>query len=342
LNASVDVENDMKLSLMHTTRGLVAAALVTTLAGQAQAQTPDAVVNADADTTIKASNAASNYGSAATLNTAGLPRERTLVRFDTTKLQAAAGTRPVVSAILEMTVQSASPILWGNDVSLHRTQKAWTEGGATWSCANDSAPTNSTNNCTSANSWAMTANQGYDGASATTRMNRGTAVLKFDVTADVKKFLSGAKVNNGWLLKLVIEGPPVNVLFKSREAASGKPRIVLDLGGSADAGPVGAPCSSDAGCGGYANAICFTEEATAIPGGYCSALCDADSQCPSGSACIANACALPCGSNDTCAPGYYCLDTGSTKACLPTCTSDADCSGGRVCAPAINECRPPE
>jgi hypothetical protein len=320
------------------TKAIASVALVSALAGQAHAQT----LNADADTTIKETSSASNFGKVTNINAAGLPRERSLVRFDQAKLVAAVAGRPVIAASLELTVQELAPFFfYGTDATVHRVQKAWTETGATWSCANDSTPTNSTNNCTSANSWAMTASQGYESASNKQRINRGATSVKFNVTDDVKRFLAGTKPNNGWLIKLDPEGPPVSARFRSRETSAG-PKLVLTLGGTTGPGPVGAPCEADSECSGYANAVCFTEADFAIPGGYCSAFCTDNSQCPSGSACVDGACAIPCGPDGSCSLGYFCNDTGSFQACLPTCTSNADCSDGRVCAPAINECRLPE
>jgi hypothetical protein len=320
-------------------RWLISAALLAATAGRAEAQSADATLAADADTTIKELSPSANFGGDTKLRTQGLPRERTLVRINQATLAAAAAGRPVLSASLELTTQQVAWI-WGN-VSVHRVSKAWTEAGATWTCASDSAPGNTRNDCTSANAWSMSSGGGYvSPASDTERVSNGASVVKFDVTADVQAFLSGAQTNNGWLVKVAIEGVPGSVTFRSRESGIA-PRLVLDLADVAVPGPVGAPCTSDAECGGYANAVCFTEEALAIPGGYCSAFCATDSECPSNTACVQGACALPC-IDGGCSPGYFCLDTGSAQACLPTCTSDADCSGGRVCAPLINECRPPE
>jgi hypothetical protein len=334
------VMKNVKLMNARWQVAIASAALAAAVAGQAQAQEADATLTADADTTIKELSSVSNFGGESAVRTQGLPRERTLVRFEQANLLAAVGSRPVIAALLELPVQNVSWI-WGN-ISAHRVSKTWTETGATWSCANDTTPGNLLNNCTTANRWSMSAGAGYaSAASDTQQVSRNMTVAKFDVTADVQAFLAGTQANNGWLLKVAIEGVPGSVRFSSRESGVA-PRLVLDLGGPAPVpGQVGDPCTADAECGGYANAVCFDEGLFGIPGGMCSAWCQDNSECPVDAACVQGACAVPC-DNGTCDAGLYCADYGAgAQACLAFCTTDAECSDGRVCAPS-GLCEAPE
>jgi hypothetical protein len=324
---------NMHLLCTRHALAMASTALVMALAGQSRAQEADAVLTANADATIKELGAASNFGSDPSLRVQGLGRERTLVRFDQAGLVATVGSRPVVAASLELTVQDSSWI-WGN-IAAHRVSKAWSEAGVTWSCANDTTPTNLFNNCTSANAWYMTAGNGYVAtASSTQQVARTLTVVKLDVTADVQAFVAGTQVNHGWLLKVAIEGVPGSVRFRSRESGVA-PRLVLDLGGPAPVpGHVGEPCTADVECGGYDNAVCFYEGLYGIPGGYCSAWCESQSECPSDAACVQGACAVPCDADGACAVGFYCANYGGgVQACLPYCTTNADCSEGRECFP---------
>lgn len=107
-----------------------------------------------------------------------------------------------------------------------------------------------------------------------------------------------------------------------------------------DAGPppsnVGAACGSDADCSGAAD-TCLSQGMSGLPGGYCTAYCATDEDCPADSACVpvgmgTSVCLASCdpGGTDQCRSGYGCSATGA-PVCLPGCEDDTDCGSGMVC-----------
>jgi subtilisin family serine protease len=58
--------------------------------------------------------------------------------------------------------------------------------------------------------------------------NSQSGVVSFDVTSDVRAFLAGQSLNQGWLLKLATESQTGTVVFQSKDGAS-KPRLVLSV-----------------------------------------------------------------------------------------------------------------
>lgn len=59
--------------------------------------------------------------------------------------------------------------------------------------------------------------------------------------------------------------------------------------------------------------------------------CRDDSGCPTGQACVAGECGVPCLADGSCAPGASCVD----RVCLASCGSDAGCRLGEVCASGV-------
>jgi hypothetical protein len=117
----------------------------------------------------------------------------------------------------------------------------------------------------------------------------------------------------------------------------------VDAGSDAGALPsgVGEACATDADCMGEAG-TCLTEDATGLPGGYCSAECVDDADCPHDADCVMLApgflmCLAPCdlAAADACTRrGYGCApgaDPGSPGHCLPGCEADDDCASGQRC-----------
>lgn len=182
-----------------------------------------------ADTYIVGDFPNANYGTSDDLWVGNGPK-RALARFDQAALTAAVGGGTLVSAQLELTI-TVNPWGWGmaRPVDVHRLTQAWTEGGATWNCADDAVPGDSTPDCPQAG-WEM----GSEGANpwdatptATVMMSNGmTGVVPFDVTADVAAFLAETAENHGWVVKSANEELTGRVVFGARESAVA-PRLVL-------------------------------------------------------------------------------------------------------------------
>jgi hypothetical protein len=98
---------------------------------------------------------------------------------------------------------------------------------------------------------------------------------------------------------------------------------------------IGDPCTGMADCPG----LCITE----LPGGYCTAACDSDEDCPETTTCVGlgggfSGCLATCDPSATerqCRMGYGCGASMFLPApiCLPGCTDDTDCPMGLSCNP---------
>src|SRR6185295_17902391 len=130
------------------------------------------------------------------------------------------------SAHLELNVQ-ANGDNWGTTgrtVAVHRLTSAWTEAGATWSCADDSNSTNQQADCGS--QW----NGGAFTVAATASVLHKNGLrgwVSFDVTSDLAAFL-GSTANYGWLLEKTDEGQSGRVDYTARTGAAAQaPRLVV-------------------------------------------------------------------------------------------------------------------
>ena len=107
----------------------------------------------------------------------------------------------------------------------------------------------------------------------------------------------------------------------------------------------GSPCTEDASCT-ATGSFCLTEAADGLPGGVCSRTCTANSDCPTGLACVTfknrDVCypTCPSGTNDDCRAGYLCLDLSGVNICYPDCTSAADCPDTGTCNVYSGFCEP--
>src|SRR6185295_1691330 len=96
-----------------------------------------------------------NFGGDATLRIAGGEPSRALVAVDRSEVTQALGGQ-LVRARLEMPIVEVSED-WGGDqaVAAHRLRHGWEEGAATWNCAADSDPQNSSADCSGDSAWRM-------------------------------------------------------------------------------------------------------------------------------------------------------------------------------------------
>lgn len=151
-----------------------------------------------------------------------------VLAFDSTQLDDAVGpTDLVLSAKLRLTLPSAGQAR-ATIVGAHRMTKVWTELGATYKCAIDSNPANSTTDCAGATAWSLSAGSfpWVADASNGVAIARGqTGVVEIDLTGDVKLFLSSLKLNEGWSLVGTHVG---DALFQSRESAA-PPTLTLNV-----------------------------------------------------------------------------------------------------------------
>ncbi|WP_433935903.1 hypothetical protein AB3662_14395 [Sorangium cellulosum] len=130
-----------------------------------------------------------------------------------------------------------------------------------------------------------------------------------------------------------------------------------DGGGPGGEARLAARCEADADCG--PSGVCIPESDSEFfgggpAGGYCTAACSEDSDCAGeGSVCIGGACLLGCTMGvpplESLAteldPGkcqgredLRCDALDDASICVPSCGSDGQCTGGRVCDPRWNLC----
>ena len=109
-----------------------------------------------ADTYVRTGPPNRNHGAEAVLKVTHEGKERSLVHVADAALAAVVQGRPIESAILELTIEEAEED-WraGEGIAAHRVTMAWTEGGATWRCANDTQPQNQQTDCATADRWQM-------------------------------------------------------------------------------------------------------------------------------------------------------------------------------------------
>lgn len=167
-------------------------------------------LTAVADSYVDALLATTNFGTGLSLNVnpSAVSTDRTLVRFDLATCSPAIPADAIVqSAQLRLTV--ASLVLASRTIDLRRVTSAWTEAGVTWNTQPTVAGTVSA-------SVGVTAGQ-----------TAGT-IISWTATSDVQAFVTGAASNLGFRLGDSSEGGLGVILsFSSREAASGRPQLVI-------------------------------------------------------------------------------------------------------------------
>ena len=194
------------------------------LTARSQAQT--VTLQSAADTYLRSGSPNQNQGSDTFLRIQQSGNNRSLVRFDSAAIFAAVGNGSLAGARLELYIQSNSNN-WGAEgrtVDAHRLAANWSESGATWNCGIDANLGNGNADCTA--QWA--GGQFAEEPSDTVLHTNGlTGWIHFDVTADVRAFLSGT-ANQGWIVKKTEEGQSGQADYTSRQgAADHGPRLVL-------------------------------------------------------------------------------------------------------------------
>jgi RHS repeat-associated protein len=285
-------------------------------------------------------------GVATTRSSTGV--ERSLIRFDQAEIAAIAAGKVVTQAVLEMTV-SWSPGGWtGGPIDVFPMNRTWAEGlgwdpgpGSTWDCASDPDTTTFnvwSSDCTAANRWNMENDPRPYSTERTARVAvfDSDTVVRFDVTADVRNFLTGTP-NHGWLL-VAPESPldPGWLYFGSRETET-PPRLRLTI--DDQNGRLCNPNASNAQCGmgkvcraGVADrfglpasaAVCWPAECDDIHSPFfrCGTQNDLCGTCP---ACSSSCTGKACGS-DGCFD-----DCGTCDAGESGCRTDNDCAAGLAC-----------
>lgn len=200
------------------------------------AQQRDTTLPPSADTYIRQGSPNQNQGGESILRLQESGKNRVLLRWDSAALARAAAGGTVVAARIELTISDAGDN-WGTSgrtIELHRLTRAWTELGATWNCAVDSIPTNSSPNCGGATAWDMDHVASYPWAAAVTASavihTNQQGVVTLDVTADVAAFVGGSQPNYGWVLRKTDEGAPGRVEFSSSEGQA-PPRLAVGVAG---------------------------------------------------------------------------------------------------------------
>ncbi|HEY2292365.1 MAG TPA: DNRLRE domain-containing protein, partial [Thermoanaerobaculia bacterium] len=178
------------------------------------------------DTYLRKGSSNQNQGGEPILRVQQSGTNRSLVQFDSQSLASTLAGATLVSAALELHVESNGRN-WGTQgrtVEVHRLTAPWTEMGATWNCPADSNTTNQQADC--ATQW----NGGSFAPTATASVLHTkdlTGWVSFDVTADVSALLSGTP-SYGWLLKKTNEGQSGRMDYDSRQGTPGEgPRLVV-------------------------------------------------------------------------------------------------------------------
>ena len=179
-----------------------------------------------ADTYLRSGSANQSQGSDSFLRLQSSGNNRALLSVSTSDLVQTVGSGRLVSASLEVYVQSNGNN-WGPDgrtVDVHRVLADWSEAGATWNCGVDTNPGNSQPDCDPQWAGGIFADEPSD---TVLHSSGQTGWVEFEVTEDAQAFLAG-EPNFGWLLKKTEENQSGKVDYTSREgAAAQRPKLVL-------------------------------------------------------------------------------------------------------------------
>lgn len=165
----------------------------------------------------------------------GHTNNRILISFNQGEIESIASNHFIESATLRLFVQDSDEN-WngGHTISIHRLSSDWLEGkdtnaplskitgsenGVTWTCSD------SISDCNVIWEGGSFSSSPTDSVYITNQVQNGYWIT-FDVTPDVKAFLSG-ETNQGWLIKKTNEDESGRINFASREAPTNVPELVL-------------------------------------------------------------------------------------------------------------------
>jgi len=221
-----------------------------------------ATLNASADSFLRGGGAKNtNDGTSTPLQVDSSPR-RALVRFDESAIVSAISGGLLLSASLQVYVESSNNWSTGREVDVHRMTADWTELGVTWNCANDTNTSNGNPDC--AIQWNGGTFNTTPTASNTQTDTLTAQYVSYDVTADVTAFLSGTS-NYGWIIKKLNESQSGAVDYTSREGVgTQQPHLVLTfLFPTATSTPTQTPTATSTATPTVTSTPTFTATATA-------------------------------------------------------------------------------
>jgi VCBS repeat-containing protein len=227
----------------------------------------DVTVDASKDTFLRGIVVNTNEGENEILRVRHIGPNRAVIAFDQSDIKDAVGSEKLITATLKLYIVEN-----GNDwkakkysspsqqlLDVHRLTEYWVEGnginaekwgnydddstervrgtgeGATWNCAIDKNISNNKADC----------KKQWDGGSYVKSSTDEAKIqngmvdewVEFDVTSDVKSFLSDKAKNYGWLVKKDNEGFLGMVKFASIENGENAPQLVLKITGVPNSPP---------------------------------------------------------------------------------------------------------
>lgn len=199
----------------------------------------------DQDSFIQHNGQNQNEGASPFLELSIEGKDRALVHFNESQIQAAVGSNPNYTATLQLTIVSNNN-KWstGRQIDVNRMEQSWTEGngsydyngnrgtgsGVTWDCASDNDTANTATNCSGLTAWDMIDQASWPfytiPSALATITNNESGTISFDVTSDVQSFLTGNNPNDGWIIKKDDENQDGDIQFGSKES-SYSPKLII-------------------------------------------------------------------------------------------------------------------